>query len=170
MSKNTKIDYSEIEPLVRGVVFEVIKNNSAYKHIVDDLIQQGFAKAIEVIDKYDSSRGASIQTYIKKCVKNEIINMLREETQIMKAIKVIDEVNIVDSSFLKYDLKLLEKHISNFIDANPGLFSEEDKEIIQLRIMGYKYDEIAKKIGKTKKYVDNSIQRIKKIIAKEFKL
>lgn len=170
MSKSKICSYEEIESTVRKVVFSIVKKNPRYQGMVNDLIQEGIIKALEVIDKFNPSKGVSFKTFMSKCVKNEIINKLREESQKGNVLELVEGMEIVDAKSSNYDLRILEKQISTFIESNPSLFSEEDKEIINLRIMGYTYEEIARRIGQNKKYVDNSIQRVKRIIYEKFRL
>lgn len=167
MQRDKTINHQEIEKIVKSVVFATIKSNPEYKTIISDLIQEGMLKAIEAIDKFDPSKGASFKTFIRKCVKNEIINYLKNLSK-HKSYESTEDLNIIDNKSSNYDLEILEQQIRNFIETSRDLFSEEDIEILNLRMMGYKYEEIAIKIGKTKKYVDNAIQRIKRIISKKF--
>ncbi|MEN2997802.1 MAG: sigma-70 family RNA polymerase sigma factor [Brevinematia bacterium] len=171
MFKGAEVDnYQEIEKVVRSVVFNFVKKNPQYSNMVSDLLQEGMVKALEVMRKFDPSKGVKMKTFLSRCIKNEIINRLKEEASRSKILGAVEEMEIVDTRSLSYDLNLLEKQISAFIESNPSLFSEEDREIINLRVMGYKYEEIAKKIGKNKKYIDNSLQKIKRIISEKFKL
>ncbi len=169
MPENKSLNYEMIHQVVKNVVLDIVKKNPNYSSMTSDLIQEGMIKAIEVIDKFNPSKGAKIETFISRCVKNEIINKIKNESTKSKILELISDSEIVDKKHSNIDLSILEVQITNFIENNT-LFSEEDKEIITLRMMGCKYEEIAKKIGKNKKYVDNSIQRIKKIITKKFKL
>lgn len=167
MQKNKTINHQEIEKIVKNVVFEVLKNNPEYKAITSDLIQEGMLKAMEASDKFDPSKGASFKTFIRRCVKNGIINYLKNVSK-HKSYELSEDLNIIDDKSSNYDLEILEQQIRNFIETNRDLFSEEDIEILTLRTMGYRYEEIATKIGKTKKYVDNALQRIKRIISRKF--
>ncbi|MFN4244857.1 MAG: sigma-70 family RNA polymerase sigma factor [Brevinematia bacterium] len=170
MQKDELRDYRAIIQVVKNVVFDFVKKNPSYNSMVNDLIQEGMLKAMEVIDKFDPSKGASIETFVSRCVRNEIINKVKGEYAKSRILEFIKDSDIPDEKYSNIDLSLLEAQISNFIETNDLLFSEEDREIVNLRMMGCKYEEIAKRIGKNKKYVDNSIQRIKKIILEKFKL
>ncbi|MCX8029409.1 MAG: sigma-70 family RNA polymerase sigma factor [Brevinematales bacterium] len=168
MFNQTDITHDEIRRIVSKVVRDIIKRKPEYRELIQDLIQEGTVKAIESIPKFDRSRGASIRTFVRKCVKNEIINYLKSFSK-YKTQELDENLEMVDSRSSDYELRILEKQVKTFIETNDKLFSEEDKEILDLWLMGYKYKDIAKKIGKTKKYVDNSIQRIKKLLSQHFK-
>lgn len=169
-SGSEPISYQEVEKIVRVVVAKFLKDNPQLSNMANDLFQEGMVKALEVVEKYDPSRGVKIETFLSRCVKNEIINRAKEERFKRKVLELVEGMEVVDARFSDYELNLLEKQISSFIESDSSPFSDEDREIINLRMMGYKYEEIARKIGRSKKYVDNSLQRIKRIISEKFKL
>lgn len=162
---------AEIERIVRYVVNEIVKKNPSYEHYKNDLIQEGMVKALESFSSFDPSK-SNLNTFISRCVRNELINYLKGFFKISpNTIDDISEVmDIPDPRSNKYEFLMIEKEILDFISKNPSLFTEDDKEIFILWMEGFKYKEIARKVGKSKKYIDNSIQKTKKIIMRNFKL
>ncbi|MGC8870130.1 MAG: hypothetical protein ACP5PT_03450 [Brevinematia bacterium] len=155
----------EIEKVVKYVVDDIIRKNPYYDRYRADLIQEGIVKAID-------PKKSKLSTFISRCVKNELINYLKSFFKISpSALEDISETfDVPDPKSKDYEFKIMEKEIFEFIEKNTSLFTNEDKEIFTLWMGGCKYKDIAKKVGKSKKYVDNSIQRTKKIIIRNFGL
>ncbi|MGL5379002.1 sigma-70 family RNA polymerase sigma factor [Clostridium sp.] len=45
----------------------------------DDLYQIGYIEAISVIDKFDSEKGISFSSFLRKCIRNQMINLINKE-------------------------------------------------------------------------------------------
>ena len=72
---------------------------------------------------------------------------------------------LVASELTEPEKLLLQREIfDHFQKNNDKIFSELELKVLSEKMKGLDYKEIAEKLGKTPKSIDNSLQRIKKKI------
>ena len=122
---------------------------------------------------YDEKKKASLNTFITLCVERKIRNIIKSKETIKAraqsetiSLNNNDEVNLENIlGDEKYEpLKTISsidmlKYINNKVKT---LLSNSELEVYNLLIQGMNYQEIAYKLNKTSKQVDNTIQRIRK--------
>lgn len=162
------LDTNELIEEFRSIVEIVAKRyiNSPMER--DDLIQEGMIGLLAAIKTYDSSKGAGFKTYAYTCVDNSIQTALRKynrqkDIPIQNLVEYLEEeipeskceISAEDYVIAKEGVslltKLLEENLSDF-----------ENEVLRLHIVGCSYNEIAIRLCKTPKAVDNAIQRIRK--------
>lgn len=141
-------------------------NNSLLEK--DDIFQEGMIGLLAAINSYNSEKGASFVTYATKCINTSILGALRR----LSRLKDIPQSNIVpledeDSFDNKFALSaedeyLAKESVSNLNQALYEELSSFENEVLRLSIIGCSYAEIAKKLDKNEKAIDNAIQRIRK--------
>ena len=122
---------------------------------------------------YDEKKEASLNTFITLCVERKIRNIIKSKETIKAraqsetiSLNNNDDVNLENIlGDEKYEpLKTISsidmlKYINNKVKT---LLSNSELEVYNLLIQGMNYQEIAYKLNKTSKQVDNTIQRIRK--------
>lgn len=150
-------------------VVEIIA--SKYSHSMlenDDIIQEGMIGLIAAFNSYDESKGAALKTYAARCIENSIQSALRKFNR---------KKDVPQDNFVPYEEKYLGdyqgvlsaedaflandsvQHLNSLIYEKLSVF---ENEVIKLYIVGESYSEIASKLGKTPKAIDNALQRIRK--------
>ena len=163
---NEIMDYilEKYKPLVRK------KTNALY--LIggenDDLIQEGMIGLLAAIKTFNNSKGAQFKTYAQTCINNSIQTALRKFNRkkdipigsvIEYAEEEIPEENGVISA---EDYYIAGESVSMLANTLKENLSEYENEVLRLHIVGCNYSEIAKRLSKTPKSVDNALQRIKK--------
>lgn len=130
----------------------------------------GFSYAIY---NYDEEKDATLSTFINLCVDRRLRKLIRSyETMKNKIISETVSLNNTNSDFNlediigdeKYEpLRKLEgidtlKYINSEVK---NLLSNNELEVYNLLIQDMNYQEIADKLNKTPKQIDNTIQRIR---------
>lgn len=149
------------------LIYKCHNNRYALGFSRDDFIQEGFIGLLSAINKYEYDSDASFYTYAKTCIdnsmnklmeksmqkKNQILNNSKslEDTEELAEILQEDPARIVLSKMIKEDT--ISKIESNL--------SKGELEVYRYLKEGYSSKEIAIKLDKTPKSIDNSIQRIK---------
>ncbi len=143
----------------------------------EDLAQAGLMAVFKAVLSYNGAK--SFKVYAKVCVKNEIVSTIRKS----KREKNKPLENFVSlSGDENYDVDKSEIASTTEFDPETEYINEESEielnnkikdslskleyEIFTYYLSGYSYLEIASKIGKEVKTVDNAVQRIKKKIEK----
>ncbi|MDD6763905.1 MAG: RNA polymerase sporulation sigma factor SigH [Firmicutes bacterium] len=149
-----------------------------------DVIQEGMIGIFNAIRDYDVSREASFKTFAELCITRQIVTAIqranRQKHQILNesiSLTPFSGSNSSDSNDKKtrdvqYEAispditpedALLMKEVFNYIKENETeIFSPMEIEVWYGLMNGKTYKEIAEKLGKEPKIIDNALQRIKK--------
>lgn len=134
----------------------------------EDLVQEGMIGLLAAIKSYDKSKGAAFKTYASVCIDNSIQTSLRKFSRQ----KDIPQQNIVEYqeeeisqqgvSLSAEEIFIAKESVSLLTNVLRKNLSDLENEVLRLHIVGCSYNEIAKRLCKTPKAVDNAIQRIRK--------
>lgn len=139
----------------------------------EDVIQEGMIGLFKAIQSYCADKDASFKTYANLCINRQIISAIRAAARrkhepLNNSIS-LDGERDDESLFSGYtdtaDDLLIEKKLAEIIwsDEN-SLLSRMEKTVLKEYIKGKSYGEIANKLGKNTKSIDNAMQRIRKKI------
>lgn len=133
----------------------------------DDLVQEGMIGLLAAVKAYQPSRGASFKTFACTCIENSIQTALRKFTRIKDVPKdnlvpYDDYLETLGSAVSAEDDFLASESVALLTEALALKLSHFENEVLRLHIVGCSYSEIAKRLGKTPKAVDNALQRIRK--------
>ena len=133
----------------------------------DDLIQEGMIGLLAAIKSYNSEKSAKFVTYASRCINNSVQTALRKFSRL----KDIPQNNIIaleedlfGEQFMlsAEDEYLAKESVMALTEILYEGLSSFENEVLRLYIMGCTYAEIAEKLGKNPKAIDNAIQRIRK--------
>ena len=135
-------------------------------NLKEDLMQEGRLSVCKAVAAYSKDNNSSFYTFVYLCIKNSMLDYLRKQNtkknaQMKQAVSLdsINESEIASSEMSLEDLFDNEDKIKNLLMN----LDDTQKKIIAMRIEGNSYEEIAKALNKNTKFVDNAIQKIKKI-------
>ena len=161
---------AENELLQRYVnrIIQIVRRKKYYIAGFDDdvWIQEGRIIIYKAIRKYKS--GNNFDAYINKCILNAVLTRvsksINNKKNNEKNLSIEDKLDEIDNSKLVATLITPEVE---YINAESELeikkkLSSLEYEIFQYRLKGYSYLEIAKILNKSKKDIDNAIQRSRK--------
>ena len=135
----------------------------------EDLNQEGMLGLISAIRHYDPERDASFRTYAELCIRNRLYSAIKNAAR-LKHTPLNDYVSFQSPHFDESktfaagyarnpeELLLIKERLNDIMDNKEG-------QLLKLYLDGQSYDEIAGKIGKSSKAVDNAVQRIRKKLA-----
>ena len=132
-----------------------------------DLIQEGNIGLFRAILSYRDDRGASFETYAKKCILNNIITAYNSaqshKHQLLSTAKSLDDEEYgpsVETDFL------VKEQNKEFIKTAKQRLSKFEFLVFSLYTMQYSYKEIAQMTAKDEKSINNAVQRIHKKLRK----
>lgn len=152
----------------------------------DDLIQEGMIGLFKAIRDYDPGRDASFFTFAKLCISRQMYTAI-EASNRMKNMPLNTYVSLTASNLFsddEEDKKVLEEVLEATKELGPeeqlidnenviGLMnkihpalSDFEKSVLELKITGMNYVEIAQVLGKDAKSTDNALGRIKTKVKK----
>lgn len=143
----------------------------------DDLMQEGRIGLFKAIMNYDAEKDASFNTFANLCIERQLINAVKNSNR-QKHMPLNNYVSLNgsddDSSNENIDTVLnnsvedpldtitKEEYMNEINDTLDKNLSDFEKNVLDLLLKGYKYEEIAQKLDSNSKAIDNAIQRIRK--------
>ncbi|MDD3655361.1 MAG: RNA polymerase sporulation sigma factor SigH [Atribacterota bacterium] len=148
----------------------------------EDIIQEGMIGLYKALQNYDNSKLTSFRVFAEICISRQIITAIKKASRKKHKplnccislnqpienveycdrtlIDIIDDLNISDpmNIFLSRERLQELKIILN------NLLSNLERKVLEAYLDGKTYRDIALKLKKSSKCVDNAIQRIKKKI------
>ena len=147
----------------------------------DDIVQEGMIGLLKAIRQYDPNKEASFGTFASICITRQIISAIRSaDRDKHKALNTYVSLN--DPLKEESGEITLEETLKNNTAENPetllvikdvvyyilhngdNIFSDLEMEVLNEVLKGREYEQIAKKLGKNVKSIDNAMQRAKKKI------
>ncbi len=178
--ENSEEAYNTIINKYKPVIFSTVKQYMKELNIVgsesNDFYQEGLIGLMTAINTYDETKDTTFYTYATKCIKNNMLSSVRKSFSKKSKIlnesfsldKMIDDSNLdfydVFSDERSNPLNILfeEEEGKVLLNKLKDMFSNGEKEIFEYKVLGLSNAEIAEKINKSKKYVENTMFRIGK--------
>ncbi len=153
----------------------------------DDLLQEGMIGLFKAIREYDFGRDASFYTFADLCITRQAYTAIRasgsKKHSFLNSYVSLYEGGAGDDEESRELLSMLaapaasnpEKLLIDRENAEQLLeqivsdLSDLEKEVLQLRLVGMNFTEIARVLGKPEKSIDNALQRMKTKIKRGMK-
>ena len=127
-------------PLVVSLAFLFIPTGN---NDFDDLVQAGIIGLVKAIRHFDESRGNQFSTFATTLIRREILRELGRNRQIADCNLCID---------------VPDDESENLWELLPEYLNETEKEVIKLRVKGYKLREIGLEMGCSKQWANVQLQ------------
>ena len=142
---------------------------------INDLIQEGMLGLNDAIKTFSEVHDTTFYTYASKCINSRIISFVVKSGRLKNKIlndSVFLELNesdrsngfgkeLADNSYNPEEILIDLESKREILDIIDMYLTDFEKEVINLKINGFKYREIADIMGRDVKYIDNCIQKIK---------
>lgn len=155
----------EVYANYKGLILSVVNKFYLAGGNKDDLLQEGMLGLYFAILGFDGNKG-SFPSFVKLCVVRQIIDAVQKDRSdknkpLASCLEISAVSNLADG---KTPLEtLLEKEFSEKIVKiiNENL-SAKERDVINLFIEGYSYEDISEKLQISYKAVDGAMQRARK--------
>ncbi len=146
----------------------------------EDLIQEGMLGLLSAVRHYDPAKDVKFKTYAEFCVRRRLISAIKSATRFKHSplndyvsleSPELDENNTQGMSFLRdpEEFVIARERVDEITDCLYGALSRFESKVLGLYLDGMSYEEMAVKMNKTPKSVDNAVQRIRKKLAQLLK-
>ena len=145
----------------------------------EDLIQEGMLGLLTAIRGFDPGRDAAFRTYAEICIRSRLLTAIRaaqggKHSPLNRSISF--EPPLFDGSSVNpfsnvespEDVIIGREELKERLDALKGQLSELEASILPLYLNGLSCREIAGRVGRSQKSVDNAVQRIRRKVARQF--
>lgn len=163
----------------------MVKSKSKVYYIAgadnEDVVQEGMIGLFKAIRSYDANKEAAFKTYAETCINNQILSAIKKANR-QKYQPLNESIPLnFEKSGDDYDWEgAAEEEIHGTMVDNPeeltlikeivqvlnrcdgGLFSDFERSVWLEWMRGYDYNEIAQRLDKSPKSIDNALQRIRK--------
>ena len=149
----------------------------------DDVIQEGMIGLLKAIRQYDPEKEAGFATFAGICITRQIISAIRMadrekhkplNTSISlnkpvggeeEGVTLEDTLTVSDGE--SPEALLVVKDLAYYIMHNEdSVFSNFEMQVLNKMVRENDYEEIARRLGRSRKSIDNAMQRIKKKIVR----
>lgn len=167
----SNIHYERIIKKYRSAVEAIASKYKDSALDSEDLVQEGMIGLLAAIKSYRSDKGASFATYSKICIDNSIQSALRKfnRQKDIPANSIIeyreDDLPAENGHASTEDIVIARESVSQLSEVLKNSLSDFENEVLRLHIVGCSYNEIAGRLRKTPKAIDNALQRARKKLA-----
>lgn len=146
----------------------------------EDLIQEGMLGLLSAIRKFEPNTGVSFQTYAEQCIRNRLLTAIESASRLKHA-PLNDGVSFeyllceepkslhanYDDSFSRHPEEevLAKEREEEILIGKAKRLSRLEREVLEMYLQGVSYKEIADRVKKPEKSIDNAIQRIRRKLA-----
>ena len=162
--ENDDLAYEILQKKYKPIILSIaIRINRLYNDIgleLQDYIIEGMTALDHAIYYFNEDFDNIFYTYAIKYIEYYMLNKARKNRKdyyLNNSIELLDNIN--NNYEENDDISMKEKIKSLYIHLNPI-----EIKILKLKLRGFKYGEIAKKLNISKKKVDNTLLKIRKII------
>lgn len=143
---------------------------------INDIMQEGFIGLDEAIKNFSQDTDASFYTFAMLCVDRQILNYVRKITGGKDKIlndaitindsleKTVDDGTNLELSFMGRDNDIY------MVNEIRKILTDFERQVFDLRIKGYSFEEIGNELNKDMKSIYNTLQRIRLKIKKNIKI
>lgn len=146
----------------------------------EDLIQEGTFGLLSAIRQYDSSSGTSFKTFAEHCIRMRLLSAIKSASR-LKHFPLNDGISLEQlseepgahiSAFPEFfrrtpeELVLARESKEELYSAFLQCLSKFERKVLELYLEGLSYREIADRLGKSAKSIDNAVQRIRTKLAR----
>ena len=139
----------------------------------EDLIQEGMLGLLTAIRSFDPKRDAAFRTYAEICVRSRMLTAVRaaqggKHAPLNHSVSyeppLFDGTNayLFSSAESPEDVVIGREELRERLEALKGRLSKFEAQILPPYLDGLSCGEIAQRVGRSQKSVDNAIQRIRR--------
>jgi len=150
----------------------------------EDPIQEGMFGLLSAIRQFSPDTGASFKTFAEHCIRMRLYSAVKSASRLkhfplndgMSFEQLSDDPSTQLSAFPETyrqspeDLVLARESKKELYNAFSSCLSKLELRVLDLYLDGLSYREIASRLGKESKAVDNAVQRIRHKLAKNLNL
>ena len=139
----------------------------------EDLIQEGMLGLLSAIRTFDPDKGVKFSTYAEFCVRRRIYSAIKsasgnKHTPLNSYISLESteprEISTQSAYFLRVpeDFVIAREQVGEIERLLYGALSRFESGVLELYLEGMSYKDMAVRLGKSDKSIDNAVQRIRK--------
>lgn len=172
--------YEKYKPLINKIATNLYKKYCKNTGLdISDLTQEGMIGLNSAINHYKENKDVLFYTYAKTCIERKIISSViaanRQKHKVLNdsisfEIDLDNNINLEsffgDTEYNPENIVITKESNDELIEKIENVLTNVELQVLQLKLDGFEYKEIAAIIDKDVKAVDNAVQRIRTKIKK----
>ena len=156
--------YEKYTPIIIKKSKEAILLADHHGIEINDIIQECYIALDEAIKNFNQNGDATFYTFSMLCIERRITNFIKRTTG--KKSKILNDAVTIDDGMDKIvsnyeDITFDKSNTKNEINILRNELTNFEKQVFDLKIKGYSFEEIAKMFDKNTKAIYNAWERIK---------
>ena len=147
----------EYQKLVSASVRHALMSIRVPGYTEEDLIHEGYLALYRAERSFDPARGFRFETYAGRAIRNRIIDLARKSTPVQSEFEIDAHGENLEIEVER--IQLMERLQHTLRDC-----SAVEQAIIGAYLRGLRFNEIAQKLAVPLKKIDNTIQKVKKLV------
>ena len=133
----------------------------------EDLAQEALMGLLAAVRTYRPDGGAAFTTYATTCIHNRLVSAIRQSSsKSVQEVPLEEDTDLPDAS-ADPAMRLQEQEdTAGLLAQLQKRLTEMEYKVLLLRLSEHSYEEIALRLGITKKAVDNTVQRLRRKLSK----
>ena len=132
----------------------------------EDLIQEAMFGLLKAIREFDPTRDVLFRTFAEVCIRNRIRSVVSAAVRdkyspLNNSVSMEDETNLYDRAFGPEESLIHREERVERLQRLRTKLSPLERKVLSFYLDGYSYEEIAARVGRSVKSVDNAVQRIR---------
>lgn|SRR5574344_742988 len=164
------IIFNKYKPIINSLAKKHFKRAKGIEF--NDLVQEGMVGLSYAINSFNEKKDVLFYTYAVTCIERKIISAIIK-TNTLKNKALNDSLSYENTDEYNFDYVLMDNKVNperllieferqeelkKIIEDN---LTDYEKKILELKMSGLNYNEIAQTMNTDKKSVDNAIQRLR---------
>ncbi|MBE6159933.1 MAG: sigma-70 family RNA polymerase sigma factor [Lactobacillales bacterium] len=172
--------YEKYKPLINKIATNLFKKYCKNTGLdISDLTQEGMLGLNSAINHYKENKEVLFYTYAKTCIERKIISSViaanRQKHKVLNdsisfEIDLDNNINLEaffgDTEYNPENIVISKESNDELLSKIENVLTNVELQVLQLKLDGFEYKEIASVIDKDVKAVDNAVQRIRQKIKK----
>lgn len=185
--KMVHLNDSEAENALLSKYKKIVRRRASSYYMAgadrEDVIQEGMIGVFKAVRSFDPSKGISFSTFANLCMQRQMISAVKGAARMKhlplnnslslnrpissdgEADETLGEIIADEKNTDPQALVIMQESLKYIQDNLGGILTEMERCIWTMYVQGKTYKEIAEKLDKTCKAVDNAIRRSKKKLA-----
>lgn len=169
-----EIIFKKYEPLIKTLSNKMFKYCYGTSLELSDLYQEGMLALNLAVNSFDGQKNIRFSTFARKCIERRIASTIISSRR-QKHKFLNESVSLEFSNDERYKLDILLKDSSSnpenvlveyeqnelFLNNLKEQLTSLEVNVLDLKLDGFSYNEIASILGKNRKCIDNAVQRIR---------
>ena len=170
----SEIIFKKYEPLIKALSNKMFKYCYGTSLELSDLYQEGMLALDLAINSFDEQKNIRFSTYVRLCIQRRIGTTILSARRLKHKI-LNDSFSLECSEDEKYKMDILLKDLKSnpenvlieneqnktFLNNLKDQLTDLEENVLNLKLAGFSYDEIAQLLDKNRKCIDNSVQRLR---------